>query len=104
MFNVKFAAVTNTGSWTETLEIKASDDGALIDMTPYTVAVTLRGQGDDSALLTADVTKPATGYVQFRFPSLTSLDEGFYEVGMTVSDGTDKDSFAIGVLPVLQGF
>lgn len=107
---IRFPQVSNRADWNVNLKNTDPNDGTLIDLSPYTITLQIRGRACSWPVLSAGtsdgkVTFPSEGIVAIRVPAaeMSALIAGTYEVGATVTDGTNTSQFILGSLPVVDG-
>lgn len=126
MFVVMFSQVSNSADWIDTVELTSEDDGQLIDLTGWTVTMQVRyGAANASSPQTyyagsfgnlgspvlvastanGKLTVPSTGVIQwtFRASELSQVQAGFYDVGLTMTNGTETFQLILGQVPIVNG-
>lgn len=110
MTDIRFPRTSNRSDWRFQLKNTDPTDGTLIDLSPYQITLQVRRRDRCGPVLSASpgdgkVTFPSLGIVEVRFPAseMHCLCADTYEVGATVTDGTDTTQLIIGSVPVVDG-
>jgi len=111
MMTGTLSPVSNRATWLESMELVDVDNGEPVDLSGLTeITIVVRDPRTDAPQLTltltnGDVMILDTGVFGWRADAgnMTTLVEGMYEVGCTVTDGVDTAQLVIGYLPVLDG-
>lgn len=106
---IQFRHVSNRADWSDSYELVDETTGETItDLTGLTVKMQVRKNG--SLYLSAEtgdshITTDAFGLITIEFDAteMAALEQGTYDIGMTIErDGVTEQQF-IGSLPVVEG-
>lgn len=110
MTDIRFPRAPNRADWEFDLEVTDPEDGSLEDLSPFSITLQVRRQGNCSPVLTAatgdgKITFPSLGIIRVRFAAseMHGLCPDTYEVGAIVSDGTDTAQLILGTAPIIDG-
>lgn len=110
MFTGALPTTSIYGTWSENIEIRAADDGALCDLSDVT-EITLKLLDPFTKFLelsltmsNGDIVLPSTGVVQWRAEVATmgTLEAKTYEVVMIFEDGTDTLPLLLGSVSIVE--
>ncbi len=110
MTDIRFARTTNRADWRFWIKNTDPTTGDLIDIPVNYVTLQVKRLDGCGPVLSAapgdgKITSPQPGVLEVRFPAseMRSLRPDTYEVGATISDGTDTSQLVLGTVPVTDG-